>query len=311
MGEITKVSWTDSTWNPVIGCRAVSPGCEHCYARTLVNGRMGGDFSKRRRTALATFNAPLRWNKKPWVCEKCGGLSTHHARCLCPETGEVAKWHQRRVFLGSLMDIFDPETPIEWLADALDIVRRCPDLIFQTVTKRPELWLQRMIECSLHSAGYRDGQTSNLPTAPGNEPLTEWLVNWGREKIAPQNVWVIASVEDQKRAEERIPELLKIPAVVHGLSVEPLLETVEFSNVSGRSDAVEQLGKKALKGINWVIVGGESGPGFRDCGVNAIEDVARQCKSAGVKIFVKQDCSLHPGKQGRISNDIWNLKQFP
>lgn len=307
MSETTNISWTDSTWNPWRGCRAVSPGCQNCYAKALVNGRMAGDFSKRVRAADHTFNSPLRWNKNPQVCECChyefGGSPAWCPRCEGHERGEQ-KVRRRRVFLGSLMDWLDPEIPVEWLAEALDIIRRCPDLIFQCVTKRPELFSKRLRQvldwCWTQKAPSRwrvDGQ------------FQYWLARWQAQGIAPHNVWVIASVEDQKRADERIPELLKIPAVVRGLSVEPLLERVNLHLT--RPPAAGGQTMPGPLGIHWVITGGESGPHRRDCGVDAILDVARQCQAANVPVFIKQDCAFKPGQQGRIHDEIWNLKQFP
>ena len=102
------------------------------------------------------------------------------------------------------------------------------------------------------------------------EAFATWLKSW-LSGTPPANIWIGVSVEDQKRADERIPLLLTIPARVRFLSVEPLL----------------------------------------DCGVEAIVDVANQCKSAGVPCFVKQDCAAKPGQQGRIPETTWSFKQFP
>lgn len=306
MSEKSNISWTDSTWNSWIGCRSVSPGCQNCYARMLVNGRMAGDFSKRLRTSPTTFNAPLRWNKKPLACSECGGSFPKSesegafSRCpVCWQNGIDISLHRRRVFLGSLMDWLDPEVPIEWLADSLDIIRRCPDLIFQTVTKRPELFRLRILDALAHVE--KIGECEDWPDRDPETDIGDWLNEWECGQQIPKNVWVITSVEDQKRANDRIPELLKIPAVVHGLSVEPLLEPVNLWGHYGTR----------LNRVDWVIAGLESGPNRRDPGVAAIEDIARQCRVANVPCFVKQDCAARPGKQGRISDEVWNLKQFP
>jgi protein gp37 len=82
--------------------------------------------------------------------------------------------------------------------------------------------------------------------------------------------------------------LLETPAAVRWISAEPLLGPVEFSNVSGRADAVKQLGKQALAGIDWVVVGGESGPGARACDIGWIRSIVSQCKAVHVPVFVKQ-----------------------
>lgn len=76
MSEGTKIQWADSTWNGWHGCTKVSAGCANCYAEKLTIHRMGGKGYRkgvgRVRHSEATFNAPLRWNKKPWVCDECG-----------------------------------------------------------------------------------------------------------------------------------------------------------------------------------------------------------------------------------------------
>lgn len=288
MSDQSNIGWTDSTWNPWRGCSKVSAGCKNCYAEALVNGRMAVDFSQRVRAAKATFDAPLRWNKRPWVCDECGTPSLQPScgsmGCYCG-TG----WHPRRVFLGSLMDWLDLDTevPIEWLAAAIDIVRRCPDLTFQCVTKRPELFFERMTDIA-------DSDLNGF--IPGYAYL--WAMGQ-----PPSNVHVIVSVEDQKSANERIPNLFRIPAAVRGLSVEPLLEQIDI-----RRWLVQDYDEP---NVSWCIIGGESGPNRRDCGVDAIVDVARQCQTAGVPCFVKQDCAARPGQQGRIPDEVWALKQFP
>lgn len=310
MSDTTNISWCDATWNPWRGCSKVSPGCKNCYAETLVN-RFGGDFSKRTKAAPATFNAPLKWNKKPWVCNVCGDIFTEvEAQNHAHNDHTMPQLHRRRVFLGSLMDWLDPEVPAEWLADVLDIVRRCEGLDFLTLTKRPQLWRSRLAEAGPYL-------TNGFP------------VNWLHEGTPPPNVWIGTSVED--RADERIPVLLTIPAKVRFLSVEPLLKPVDLSSGTYASNGMgvvwDAFGRVAhtphcdytAKGltppagpaVSWVIVGGESGHNRRDCGVDAIINVHDQCRAAGVPCFVKQDCAAKPGQQGRIPENVWKCKEFP
>ena len=210
------------------------------------------------------------------------------------------------------MDWLDPEVPIEWLADVLDIVRRCPGLDFLMLTKRPQLWRSRLAEAGPYL-------TNGFP------------VNWLHEGTPPPNVWIGTSVEDQQRADERIPELLRIPAAVRFLSVEPLLKPVDLSSGTYASNGMgvvwdafgrvahtphcdytaKGLTPPAGPGVSWVIVGGESGHNRRDCGVDAIINVHDQCRAAGVPCFVKQDCAAKPGQQGRIPENVWKCKEFP
>lgn len=278
MGDITNISWCDSTWNPWHGCTKVSPGCSACYAETLVMNRMGGGpYRKgipRVRHAEATFNAPLRWNKRPFTCD-CGVIKTAEpdrtARCpIC-----ASPFRRRRVFSLSLGDWLDDEVPIEWLADMLDIIRRCPDLDFLLLTKRPENCLPRMLEAKAVAANSCLGEDKSA------RELRDWLSLW-LLGFPPPNIWIGASVEDQQRADERIPELLKIPAAIRFLSVEPMLGPIDLARAS-------ELGANAFRnGIHWAIFGGESGAGARPCNVEWIRDGIRQCRAAGVKAFTKQ-----------------------
>lgn len=114
MGEETGIRWTHHTFNPWIGCTAVSRACDLCYAKTLVEGRMGGDFAERRRTSAANWSQVRRWNRK--------------AR----EAGE-----RRRVFVASLADVFDNKVPVEWRRDLWALIRECDWLDFMLLTKRP------------------------------------------------------------------------------------------------------------------------------------------------------------------------------
>lgn len=293
MGDKTNISWCDSTHNFWRGCTKVSPGCTNCYAETLVTTRLQGEWGKGKpRVRAKDFNAPLRWNKKPWVCDGCG-KAFDHPDIYCCGIGS----HRRRVFSLSLGDWLDDEVPIQWLADMLDIVRRCPDLDFLLLTKRPENWMLRMVDVmGLHC---RIGANS---TAQSDNRV--WAASWMSGE-APPNVWIGTSVEDQQRADERIPELLKIPASVRFLSVEPMLGPIDlrYPTFNG-ADSLN-----SLEGIDWVIFGGESGPGARPCNIEWIRDGLKQCQAAGIKAFIKQLGSNivipHPQFQGESE---WHLK---
>lgn len=305
MSERSKIGWTDDTWNPWIGCTKVSPGCKNCYAETLDNMRFSmtlgqgskehpishwGKGSPRHRTA--TLKDPLKWNKKPWVCDQCGTAFAEQQAGHCGAGGKKCypvddfpiTYHRRRVFSLSLGDWLDEEVPIEWLADMLNVIRQCPGLDFLLLTKRPENFREAILGARNISGTPRD--------------LIFWLDDWYSGN-SPDNVWIGVSVENQRMADERIPLLLDLPATVKFLSVEPLLEYVDITRQTNPNC------------FDWVIVGGESGTGRRDCGVEAIVNVVEQCQSAGTPVFVKQDCHWKDGQQGRIPDQLWTLKQFP
>jgi protein gp37 len=290
MSQKTKIEWADSTVNFWSGCTKVSAGCAHCYAEALSNRKLGniggwgkGAPRKRHRSA---FNLALRLNKQPWICDECGmGHAVPGQICMTPDC-QCETRHRRRVFSLSLGDWLDPEVPIEWLAEMLDTIRRCDQLEWLLVTKRPELWHSRME--GVRSWCIKDAGESWFD-------LHLFVHNWfARCDVAPPpNIMVLTSVENQQAADERIPILLDIPAARHGLSCEPLLGPLELENnfqLSGRTrredKSLTPIG--TAKRIDWVIVGGESGTDARICAMDWIADIQRQCAAANVPVFVKQ-----------------------
>lgn len=290
MGETSKIEWCDHTFNPWIGCTKVSPGCLNCYAAVSTPVRtMGIKWGKgqpRKRTSEGNWKLPLKWNR-----------AASKADYFCRMQGQDRP-NRPRVFCASLSDWLDPEVPIEWLADLLDLIRRTPHLDWLLLTKRPELWRER-IQAVIDATF--PGFDQHTPAAEIEEykatdeaKTRSWLCYWHHSPhhptlhSVPHNVWIGTTVEDQQRADERIPALLKIPAKVRFLSCEPLLGPVEFSNVTRRADAVSVLGQSALTGIHWVICGGESGTGARGMDVRWAESIRSQCQAVGVPFFMKQ-----------------------
>jgi len=293
MSEQSNIAWTDSTHNFWRGCTKVSPGCQHCYAEGLVTARLGGEWGPGKpRVRSKDFDAPLRWNKKPWVCDGCGKeYSREHGAtwCACPtcrmlhDPMKSVPLRRRRVFSLSLGDWLDPEVPIEWLADMLDVIRRCPNLDWLLCTKRPELWKQRLLWVNGKFA--HDGDLEHYETCPKMQTAF-WIADWLAGK-PPGNVMLLASVENQEMADKRIPELLKIPAWRRGLSCEPLLGPLDLCSGNLCSGNFKH-GDTAIENLDWVIVGGESGPKARPCHVDWIRSIRDQCRAAGVPCFVKQ-----------------------
>jgi len=181
MAENSAISWTDHTFNPWMGCTKVSEGCKNCYAER--------DFDKRRhlvewgpgkprvRTSEANWKKPLAWNRK---AEKDGV--------------------RPRVFCASLADWLDPEVPVAWLADLLALIQETPHLDWLLLTKRPQLWRWCML-------GVLD-----TPIGASLKMVRDWF-----EGVAPANIWIGATVENEKNT-TRIPYLLQIPARVRFLS---------------------------------------------------------------------------------------------
>lgn len=259
MGEQTEIAWTDHTFNPWWGCQRVSPGCEHCYAETFAK-RTGhavwGPQSDRRFFGDKHWAEPLKWNAKA-----------------------ARDGVRRRVFCASMADVFeDREDLRRHRARLATLIRKTQHLDWLLLTKRPEnaarLW---------RSAWERARGTDADP------PEHEWF----------ENIWLGTTVEDQKRADERIPHLLKVPARVRFLSCEPLLESVDLKafmpwafrngvrpNADGTPFALPAVG--GSRGVDWVIVGGESGGCARPFDLAWARAIVGHCKVNGVPCFVKQ-----------------------
>lgn len=269
----SKIEWTDHTFNPWIGCTKVSPGCANCYAESL-DKRWGhkswGPGASRRRTSAANWRQPLAWNK---AAEKAY-LSLAHST----PAGTPIPFVRPRVFCASLADWLDDEVPIEWLADLLDMIRKTPHLDWLLLSKRPRNWDNRV--------GAACSWMSPLgPYAATKRWLFEWLGGWERENHrTPANIWIGTTVEDQARADERIPHLLRIPARVRFLSCEPLLGPVDcdFGHPKWRT------AESYHSYIHWVICGGESGPRARPMHPAWARSLRDQCAAAGVPFFFKQ-----------------------
>ena len=264
MGADTKIEWTDHTFNAWWGCQRVSPGCEHCYAEAF-SKRVGG----------SPWAKGLHWGP--------GGLRTPASE---KQWGEPRKWHaaaakagvRARVFCASMADVFEDRRDLDKPRERLfKLIDSTPWLDWQLLTKRPEN-MQRLVPAG-------------------------WAQEW------PRNVWAGCTVEDQRRADERIPHLLRVPAVVRFLSCEPLLESIDIDRVGllwarcaacdGRGGVFVVGGGKPCPacldhqglqnaGIDWVIVGGESGGGARPFDLAWARSIVAQCKAAEVPVFLKQ-----------------------
>ena len=225
MSKSTGIAWCDSTANAVIGCTKVSPGCANCYAandtpaRVLRHRGIETWGAKGVRSRVKSFEANmLAMNRRPWICDQCG-FAAKDELSNCPKCdGDLTGFHKRIIFCDSNSDWLDEHWPIETFAHYLDVLRRCDQCTLILCTKRTELWDCRMVEVY----GY-----ANKSVPEGNN-LRDWLQLWiGGQP--PKNIILLASVENQVMADKRIPQLLRIPAACHGLSLEPLLSPVDLS----------------------------------------------------------------------------------
>ena len=338
MADNTKIEWTDATWSPITGCSVVSPGCTNCYAMRLAHHESRAGLTRDTKagpvwTGEVRFNEqwldqPLRWNKP------------------------------RLIFVCAHGDLFAEGVPDEWIDKVFAVMALAPQHTFQVLTKRAK----RMREY-LTSRSAKDER--GHPAEDIRIPMTSWLAtpSWRRRNVSTAkhvplgkycasiewplpNAWLGVSVEDQKRADERIPDLLATPAAVRWISAEPLLGPVDLTRIAEPDDEkdgvidallgcnwIEQnvtepdyrpcrpghegrvMGRYvtsseeeilANQRLNWVVVGGESGPcarvwpGFED----ACRSLRDQCRSAGVPFFMKQMQGARKATMPPIPDDL-------
>lgn len=282
MSANTKIEWCDHSWSPWRGCTKVSPGCANCYAETMSkrNPAVLGKWGKGKPRVLAkNWGDPVRWNKARVArCPTCRRLVGAGQPCV--EHDPVVLGSEmddaRPTVFPSLCDWLDDEVSVEWLARFLKLIHDTPNLSWLLLTKRPENWDSLLTAAALHLE-QRD------------EVMLALFVDGWLSGNPPKNVWIGTSVEDQARADERIPELLKIPAAGRFLSLEPLLGPVRLPTHLGRVDSPGCISHGDLRDwISWLIIGGESGHGARPCNVEWIRALVAQGKAAGVPTFVKQ-----------------------
>lgn len=272
MGENSGIQWTTHTFNPWVGCQRVSPGCTNCYAEAY-DKRVGGLPKNQRQDP----NVPeLRWGPKaPRVRTSLANWRKPVAwNAAAKEAGR-----RDRVFCSSLADVFEDRGDlVKHRLDLFELILKTPELDWLLLTKRPENIARLM-------------PVLNLGAKP-----------W-------PNVWLGTTVEDQQRADERIPELLKVPAVVRFLSIEPLLEHVELRHLllsTGRAD-VGLAPLEAGQQIDWMIIGGESGSNARPFQLQWARELVEQARDVGASPFVKQMGARPIFSPGDLAVSRWQL----
>lgn len=273
MAEHTGISWTDHTFNIAWGCTRISPGCKNCYAdrdSRRYGWHVFGTNKPRRVFGARHWAEPLRWNAQ------------------AEREGRV-----HRVFCSSMCDVFEAHPVIdEERLKLWPLIRETPWLDWQILTKRA----YRMLWC--------------LPE------------DWGS---GYPNVWLGVSVENQEWANRRIPWLMDIAAAVKFVSYEPALGPVDlrqvpFKNEDGyallfplagmfQCDGCNEPSKIRQGGIDWVIAGGESGPGFRPADTDWFRSMRDQCRAANTPFFFKQSGGLRPGTGIELDGEV--IQEMP
>ncbi len=280
----TAIPYADETWSVVTGCTPVSRKCDHCWAKALAarfpqtHAGPGVPFSDVR-THRAKLHEPIHW-KTPKV-----------------------------VFVAPRGDLFHDAVPDEFIAGVFMVMAGClPEAPVRTtlgnaahtfllLTARPDRMLR-------FAQNYR---------FPNGQTLAE------TSPEVTRNIWFGVSIEDQHAAIERVSLLVDMPAAHRWLSIEPLLGPIDLIDTIGkaglRRDGINYAGKVTrISGaplIDAVIVGGESGPGHRPMQIDWLRSIVEQCRAASVPCYVKQDSHRFEGRQGRIPDDLWQVKELP
>ncbi|WP_433622754.1 DUF5131 family protein [Nocardia sp. CA-120079] len=273
---MTGIEWTNQTWNPVTGCDRISAGCDHCYALAMAKRLKAMGVDKYQRDGDLRTSGP-------------GFGVTMHPAAL----GIPLRWRTPRlVFVNSMADLFHARVDEDFVRDVFDVIRATPQHTYQVLTKRP-LRARRMADKHLEF---------------------------------PPNLWLGVSVEDQDAADSRIPHLQAIPAAVRFLSCEPLLGPVDLDAHLFPDECAGGCGcrrpddpdrhecgcgagcadRRVAPALDWVIVGGESGPDARAMNPDWVRDLRDQCSDSGVPFFFKQWGGRHPKQLGReLDGRIW------
>ncbi|MCC5636359.1 phage Gp37/Gp68 family protein [Nostoc sp. CHAB 5844] len=307
---MTNIQWTDETWNPIVGCSRISPGCTNCYAATAAASARLQQF-------------PQYQKVKDWD----GTVEFVESQLLKPLSLKKPK----KIFVCSMSDLFHENVLDEWRDRVFAIMALCQQHIFQVLTKRPHRALSYFTRENRFA--FIDYQAYEILRNGRDEYHREHPV----VKLPLKNCWIGTTTENQAMADLRIPILLKIPAAVRWLSVEPLLSEIDLTRITEDSDVPYTIncltGEESYSGsrrkgivppVNWVVVGGESGKNARPCAVSWLRSAVQQCQSADIPVFVKQlgsNCCTLPGlsfgysdsKGGKIEEfpEDLRIRQFP
>jgi protein gp37 len=282
---MSKIQWTDRTWNPFVGCSKVSAGCTNCYAilQAYRNNAMAQKMSH-----------PGRMRYYEGLTEKKGDrINWTGIVRFVPEALEIPfHWKKpQKVFTNSMSDLFHESIPFEQIDQVFAVMSLTPQHTYQILTKRPEQMLEyvKSAKNRVRIAAVDTGRSLNIDHSSIESCQWDWPL---------PNLWLGVTVENQKAADDRILLLLQTPAAIRFLSVEPQLEKIDLSvlHVEGITNLDCLRGchgvNYPLQGrcnkIDWVIIGGESGPGARPFNLDWAQSLLQQCHEAQVHVFMKQ-----------------------
>ncbi len=341
---MTKIEWTEATWNPIVGCSIVSPGCTNCYAM-----RMAARLEAMNSAAYVREVSGQRNGAPPEQTPTHYAGTTERSKAGPVWTGKVALAPDRVLteplrrrkpttyFVNSMGDLFHEAVPDGWIDRVFAVMALCPQHTFQVLTKRAARMWSYVVRGDDEHGDYFE-RLADVAVSISGSPCAAHVesIDWPLP-----NVWLGVSAERQKEADDRIPHLLATPAAVRFVSAEPLLGPIRFDAIMGtlclatgdacckgqtqvdalrgiqfceRAGAYAYPGKTGMpKGLDWVIAGGESGPGARPMHPGWVRGIRDQCTAAGVPFFFKQWGEWLPSADDVNFSDgeDWARRHFP
>jgi protein gp37 len=257
----TEISWADAVWNPVTGCSPIAAGCKHCYAAKMAK-RLKGMGQKKYRNGFRV---------------------TCHTKCL----EEPLRWRKpRRILVCSMADLFHDEVPDEFIDRVWNTMDYC----------RPQ-----------HAAFVQYPYHTFLVLTKRPKRACEFVQRWAEKKLygdyvkSCPHIHIGFSASTQADLDAGSEYLLRTPAAVRFLSLEPLVGPIEYefgpigAETCHRGDAHRNGMCECISGVDWVIVGGESGPGARPMAPDWVRSIRDDCVAAGVPFFFKAWGEWKPG----------------
>jgi protein gp37 len=293
MSDGTSIEWADATWTIAVGCTRVDHRCENCYAISFVHRKLHASHEGLTKIRPKDAKRPgVDWNGT--------------VRTLPERLSDPLRWRKpRRVFVGSMTDLFHPAIPFEYIAAVFGVMAATPRHTYLLLTKRPErareffAWVEKRARDGLSifpddPPAWRIGQMISVAARKSGTTVANADAAWPLP-----NVHLGVSVSDQATADDAIPALLECPAHVRWVSYEPALGPIDFHAIQIPGER-EGLRFSALQHqhddrfgsserlIDTIVIGGESGPHARPFRTDWARDVIRQVHDTPCRAYVKQ-----------------------